>query len=369
LQATKKNLLVIANCEPLEHLGSGYVIKNFLSILENYFLLELRTPKDYKPIKFLKNKAKFYQTSWGMLQQVRKATQSKKADAVLFFGGEAWLAAQYLGLFKPSIKRLHHSNGIEPVYATATASFSNSNKTGYKIIGQVSRKSFSNMHGIVLHNIHDSEWLQQYMQIKQERILYVPIPLPQIMLSLQNPSIQQRPKTIGFCGSWMLRKGSDIVVAVMNKLLVQFPDWELYIIGQPSNFNVKEHFAADVCQQINIVPMITSKEGMIDMLQQIRIMFLPSRLESFGLVFTEAMACGCVLVAGKTGFNYTIKDEAIIIEGADVAAYENAISQLMSNEKYCSDIASKGYQLVQELNWSSIEAKYLSFINSRINSN
>jgi glycosyltransferase involved in cell wall biosynthesis len=369
LQVTKKTLLVIANCEPLEHLGSGYVIKEFLSILESHFVLELRTPKDYKPIKFMKNKAKFYQTSWSMLQQVRKGTQNKKADAVLFFGGEAWLAAQYLGLFRPSIKRLHHSNGIEPVYATGTASFSNTNKTGYKVIGQVSRKSFSNMHGIVLHNIHDSEWLQQHMKIKQDRILYVPIPLPQTMLGLQNPPIQQRSKAIGFCGSWMLRKGSDIVVAVMNKLLVQFPDWELYFIGQPSSFDVKEHFTTNVCQQIKVVPMITTKEGMIDMLQHMRIMFLPSRLESFGLVFTEAMACGCALVAGKTGFNYTIKDEAIIVDCDDAAAYENAINNLMSNETYCADIANKGYQLVQELDWYSIEAKYLSFINSTINSN
>lgn len=362
-------MLVIANCEPLEHLGSGYVIKRFLSILEHQFLLEVKTPKDYRPIKFMRNKAKFYQTSWRMLQQVRKGTQNKKADAVLFFGGEAWLAAQYLGLFKPSIKRLHHSNGIEPVYATASASFSNANQTGYKAIGLVSRKSFSNMDGIVLHNIHDSEWLQQHMKISKERIQYLPIPLPQTMLGLQNPPISQRPRAIGFCGSWMLRKGSDIVVAVMNKLLVQFPDWELYIIGQPSGFDVKEHFVANVCGQINVVPMITSKEGMVAMLQQMRIMFLPSRLESFGLVFTEAMACGCALVAGRTGFNYTINDEAIIIEGADVPAYEQAISSLIYNESTCSEMANKGYQLVQELNWPSIEAKYLSFINGKINSN
>lgn len=360
-------MLIVTNCPVKEYLGSGLVIKIFSERLLNEFSIDIYTPENFKGVKFLKNRGRFYQNSWDIFLIVKKAFNQKRYDGVIFFGGESWVAAIYLKIIKSKVKLIHHSNGIEPFYAKQEAKYSTSNKLGYNMIAFFSWFSFITMDGIIVHNYQDKLWIQKRNKLSKPNILSVPIPLSEEFLGREKIKIKSRDKNIGFIGSWIKRKGIVILIEVVEKLLEENPDWSFIIIGQSEEFNKEVFFKKEIVSRITVFPLITEKERIIEILQNIRIMFLPSLNESFGLVFTESMACGCVLVASSTGFAQSLNDEACINSENSLESYYTQIKNLIADEELCQNFSDKGYMVSQTLNKTDIMLEYLEFVKNIIN--
>ena len=80
---------------------------------------------------------------------------------------------------------------------------------------------------------------------------------------------------------------------------------------------------------------------------------MTSIYESFNLVSAEAMACGCALVANKTGFAASLKhrEEAMLIDQPLSPYLYEAVKELLLNESLRMKIAQMGYERVQNLRW------------------
>ncbi|MDD6966674.1 MAG: glycosyltransferase family 4 protein [Firmicutes bacterium] len=93
-----------------------------------------------------------------------------------------------------------------------------------------------------------------------------------------------------FVGKDFIRKSGDLVINAFNELNKEKKDIVLYIIGpsqKPEN-----------CDNENIkflgeLPFSETKKYF----EKSKVFVMPSRFEAYGLVFLEALCCGCVLIA------------------------------------------------------------------------
>ena len=108
-----------------------------------------------------------------------------------------------------------------------------------------------------------------------------------------------------------------------------------------------------MAERVQVIPFVKSKEQMIEMYQRMTVMVVPSYYESFGLVTAEAMACGVVVVASRTGFAAGLKDreEAMLMAQPTAGELYSAASELMRDDGLRARIAQAGWERVQSLRW------------------
>lgn len=103
-------------------------------------------------------------------------------------------------------------------------------------------------------------------------------------------------------GSLIHRKGYDLLIQAFAKAQLPNEQWHLNIIGSGEE---KSHLQQQI-EQNNLQDNITlagqkSKEEIVAIYQQSDIFVLPSRSETFGVVYIEAMACGLPVIATPCG--------------------------------------------------------------------
>lgn len=371
----RMRILTISNCPLVESQGSGYVIINFCrGLLERGHQVDLYGPESYEPFKFWRSKAKSYRQALGMLFFALIQLNKKNYDVVEFYGGESWLAASVLSMiYNRRYLLVSHSNGLETYAEKLLLKYLNSTsgdelpRKWYQLNqAALIKKAFTKVDGIVTVSKEDRNYALKYRYNNDERIVAIENCLPDTFLDLK-VNFQRKP-VIGYCGSWLPRKGIKLIESDITKLLINFPECLFKIIGVDASFCKEEHFPATVCSQIEVIPFVASKQELQNIYQSISIFILPSIYESFGLVIAEAMACGCAIAATKTGFAANLRDgeEAIAIaEPLSPHLYES-VSKLLLNEPLRLQVAKKGYQRVQQLRWESaveqLEKTYLKWL-------
>lgn len=104
--------------------------------------------------------------------------------------------------------------------------------------------------------------------------------------------ISQREKKFLFVGQFIKRKGIDLLVKAFHKFYLQFPDWQLHVIGNGilSNSIVGDGIVKESFKQ----PFEVS-----EVMRQSRYLILASHEEHWGLVVHEATLSGCGIIATK----------------------------------------------------------------------
>jgi glycosyltransferase involved in cell wall biosynthesis len=367
------NVLSLSNSPLTKEQGSGYVVMNFAEGLRDRgHEVDAFGPADFDPLPGLRGKLKRYRLTMGIAYKALEQVSRKKYDLIEIYGAEGWLAVNLLS--KPAKKPLivSHSNGIEP-HVTAvmkelgkgTASHSGWYKN---FIASAERSYFDRSHALVTVSEYDRDYaLKQHFQ-KPSRIVAINNALPDAYLG-QKIDLN-RSRVVGFCGSWIARKGSDLIKSDIAKVLNRFPDSIFKLVGVGPNFVKEEHFPAEICDRIEIIPFVSDKEALRQIYQSISILIMPSLYESFGLVAAEAMSSGCALVSAKTGFAYELTDlrEAVILAQPVSPKLEEAVSMLLTNDSLRRKIAKAGYERVQHLRWDAsidtLERNYQNWLKN-----
>ena len=141
----------------------------------------------------------------------------------------------------------------------------------------------------------------------------------------------------------------------MPRVLDEFPDYRLKLVGVGPHFSKEEHFPRALLPRIEVIPFVEDKARLRQIYQSISILIVPSVHESFGLVTAEGMACGCAVVAGKTGFACSLRDgeEAMVFESGMRGAFYQRIKRLIGDDSLRRQVAQAGHARVQSLRWSS----------------
>jgi glycosyltransferase involved in cell wall biosynthesis len=216
---------------------------------------------------------------------------------------------------------------------------------------------------IVTVGNYDVPFLRKQKFVPEERIYAIENPLP-------SPFIGQaietdRPARVGFCGSWIPRKGLHVMRSDLPPFLERHPSWTFSVVGSREH-DVAAEFPGEVRPQIEVIPFL-EREALIEWYHSLAIFALPSIYESFGMVTAEAMACGAAAVTTDVGFGYELEhgEEVYILPEATSPRLREALSTLASDQKKRRALARAGYERVQDLTWDRavdrLETVYGSF--------
>ena len=351
-------ILVLSNTPLLAHLGAGYVVKGFTEGLAKFgHQVWVFEPDDYTLFPLIK-KGKAWLMAFGLYFNALKWINKYDPDVVEFYGGQAWLATWLLS--KKSNKRfvlVQHSNGIEPIAEMALKSggliptWNGKPLHWYqKLFRPRIEYAFKYADAIVTVSDAERDGAIHHRYLCPHKILSIPNALSSEFIGCKFSN--DRDSIIGFCGSWLERKGIGLISIILPRVLRLNPNWRFQIIGTDSDFNVLNYFPLDVVSQIEIIGKINDKTELINHYCRWSIGIMPSLYESFGLVAAEMMACGVPLISTRTGYACSLKEgEAVVIKYEEDSLF-NAIIGLICDPCARRAIANSGCARVQELNWS-----------------
>lgn len=362
-------ILSISNCPAQIHLGSGYVVRNFADGLRRRgHEVDLLEPDDYIICRVLGARAIGYRQAVGMWRAARTAVNRKRYDVIEFWGGESWLAVRALRSLGRNTLVVQHTNGPEPRYVDEARHYDGGHARRRLSVALLT-SAFTKSDGVVTVSHGDRDWLRADRRFAMLPVEVVEPALPATMLGV--PFGVRTSMRVGFCGSWLSRKGTGMMVKVATALARRWPDFRFVIAGVGDRFNASDVFPADVLRQIEVHPMIHGKERLKDYYRSLSVLIFPSLGESFGLVVPEAMSCGCAIVASRTGFPAGLINgrEAIIMTQPNAMELEQRVTELLTNPDLRERIARAGWERVQRMQWdnavSQLEQVYNRWLSEK----
>jgi len=138
--------------------------------------------------------------------------------------------------------------------------------------------------------------------VADEKIVVVPYGAPPVRTRPQRRAEPRRPLQVLFAGILHQRKGIGYLLKAIEML---GPDVELTLIGQRLAPNAIVDKACQRWRWFESVP----HQQVLDLMMQSDVLVLPSLSEGFGLVVTEALACGLpVIVTPNVGASDLVQD-------------------------------------------------------------
>jgi len=157
------------------------------------------------------------------------------------------------------------------------------------------------------------------------------------------------------------RKGIDHTLKAIAGL--RDKNISLLVVGTGSYENALK----ELCTKLGLDGIVKfhgycPREELYKLYSKADVFILPSLVESFGLVFAEAMACGLPVIGGRTGgVPELIKDEnGILVEPGNVDEIKMAIVKMKDSQEMRLRMGKTNREKVSKYyTWSSIASSYL----------
>lgn len=169
-----------------------------------------------------------------------------------------------------------------------------------------------------------------------------------------SPVPLERREHVAFVGTFFHRKGSDVVAAVMARLLRARPTLKLSLFGTgvpPAE--VHGAFPEEVRARVEVVPSVPSSD-LARRLEGFAILLFPTRYEGFGIVVLEAMRAGLVVVTTPTGAGADLVrdgDNGLLVPIGDVEGTERAVGRLLDDPTLRARLARTAVEESSTRSW------------------
>ena len=358
------DILTISNVSLDSSQGSGYVISGFVDGLRRRgHTVDVYGRENYQWFSIHRGRRHLYPVMLAVFGV--RVLLKNRYDLIELWGGHTWLLAVILRwVLRTDVPIIHHSNGIEQhrlqvVRGSEVKSVQNM-RWSQRDISHLHDWGLRSADAIITVSSFDLPFLRSRQYVPDQQVHAIDNPLPSQFLDQE--VVWERPNRVGFCGSWIPRKGLSVLRTDMAHFLKDHPDWTFSVVGSGGT-DVKAEFPEDVRGQIEVIPFL-DRRALIDWYQQLAVLTLPSIYESFGLVMAEAMASGAALVATNVGYAHRLADgeEALILPESQSPHLRDALVRLADNASFRRKIAQNGYHTVQNLRWehavNELEAIY-----------
>ena len=150
-----------------------------------------------------------------------------------------------------------------------------------------------------------------------------------------NPTCKNQVFTMVSVGRLDHGKGFDLLIQALFEIKDKLPkNWQTKIIGSGELRDILQRKINTYNIQNNIILLgKKSKEEIVPLLQQSNLFILPSRSETFGVAYIEAMACGLPIIATDCGGPRDIVTESngLLIPNEDIDALGKSILYMVKN--------------------------------------
>jgi len=170
-----------------------------------------------------------------------------------------------------------------------------------------------------------------------------------------------------FPGGARFVKGGDLVIEALSKVKIETSGMHIYMAGDvPRSHYLHKLVAANgLDEQVTFTGFLGIREYR-RLLNSVDLVVMPSREESFGIVFLEAMALGKPVIGGDTGGipevvqngrnGILVKPEPEQIAEAIIRLYRNKDLRQEMSQNNLTDVAS--------FDWTSIVQQYINLYKS-----
>lgn len=210
---------------------------------------------------------------------------------------------------------------------------------------------------VVLTNHNKKEWTNS------NNLVVIPNPLP---FNIEKRDFNINLNKIISVGAISHIKGHDILVKAWHKIYTQFPKYTLHIYGkQKDNYDLINQYIEhnDLNEIIFLHPPTSEiKQKYLES----AICILPSRVEGFGMVLIEAMACSVPCIATNCeGPRDIITHEknGYLVNIEDVDDIANKLIELLSNQDKLKQMSYEAYNSAKEYDINIIMKKWNDIIN------
>lgn len=162
-------------------------------------------------------------------------------------------------------------------------------------------------------------------------------------------------------GSLIHRKGYDLLIDACNNLNAKYTNWELNIVGNgPLEKDLLYQIQSrGLSNKIHLLGAKNKKE-IISFLNKAHFFVLPSRSETFGVVYIEAMAMGVPVIATICGGpeEFVNNSVGVLIEKNNLESLSNALIYMYDHYREYDRTAIRQY-VYNNFSSSVISQKYL----------
>lgn len=373
----------IVYCIPSLHFPSG--MERVLTLKANYFA-DVLGYKIYIILTDNKDKEPYYKLS----------PKIKLINIDINFDTN-WRLPIYKRAFSYFIKQIRYKRRlkellfeIRPDITISTLrreiNFLNSIKDGSKKIGEIhfSRTHYRNMESNgkenVLKRLISKLWMYQlirelkklsmfvtlssedndrWSEIKKRTYIYNPLSF------FPDKTSDCNTKQVIAVGRYTYQKGFDMLIESWKYVKEKHPDWVLKIYGggeRKSYIELRDRYGLE--ENVFLEP---STDNIIDKYCESSIFVLSSRFEGFGMVITEAMACGLPAVSFTcpSGPKDIIKDgeDGLWVENGNIKEMAEKISFLIENEGLRKEMGRKARINVERFKIENIAKQWEDLFN------
>lgn len=174
-----------------------------------------------------------------------------------------------------------------------------------------------------------------------------------------------------YVGELSPRKGVDLLIQAFSRLLKSVPEAMLTLIGKGVNRESLESLAKTLgCESSIIFKGSVPYESIPREMVKHDVFVLPTRLDVFGLVVAEAVACGlpviCSCYAGAA--NDLVKENGLIVDPKKLDEMASAMEKMARNPQMRIRMAETGKLLMQKNDLESAVKGYADAIRLALQS-
>jgi len=175
-------------------------------------------------------------------------------------------------------------------------------------------------------------------------------------------------KYIFFVGRFVYKKGIDILIKAFK--LANIPDLKLLLEGNGEEYSNIE----SLITKLNLESKVILTKGILSATEKLEYMkgsvmgIIPSRIEPFGIVALEYLACGTPVIAAKTGGLKTILEDnktCLFFKKESVKDLSEKILLLNKSSKLRETLSKSGLKSVEKYGWKQIADSYLDIYANR----
>ena len=274
------------------------------------------------------------------------AMRAARRHAKLVVAGHPYLApvAQAMWLSAPRMKSIVCTHGIEV----------------WEPLSPLRRRALRGASLILAPSEDTACQVATRQQIPRDRICVLHWALDPEFEALASDAKQPTPpanfpqgRVILTVGRWAANeryKGMDTLISALPRLLHEWTDLELVIVGEGDDQSWLEHIAdgCGVRRHVHFMSGLSAAE-LSACYAACEIFALPSRAEGFGLVYLEAMARGKPVIGGAHGGAPEVIEDrktGYLVPHGDIPLLATSIETLLANPAMAREMGARGRERV-----------------------
>lgn len=250
-----------------------------------------------------------------------------------------WLHPRFLPQKLPILATIHHS-----VHHPAASAYKGLLRSAYHRlwIAPNERRVLRRANGISAVSQFVADTARQTLLDAPMHVIYNGVDTAIFMRGARKQGIGE-PFRLMYVGSWMARKGVDLLAPIMREL---GEDFELHYTGGPAAAQDKS------TQPPNMHDMgrLQGDASVVAAMHAADALLFPSRSEGFGLVAAEAMACGLPVIATRGSSLIEVVQDGVtglLCAQDDVQAFAAAARKLATDTALCASMAHVARQRIE----------------------